>query len=83
MEEVVYDSLGELLGLVGTAVVSGVVTVAGVLIERAGLAELAAGHSTIGLWEVLVGGLVLYVGLYLLGYQKVWRPLRDARATGA
>lgn len=76
MDEVLYDSLGELLGLIGTAVVSGVLTLFGALTERAGLQELQAGHSTIGAWEVAVGLLALYVGLYLVGYGEVWPRLR-------
>lgn len=81
MDELLYDSLGELLALAGTALLSGGLTVAGLLTERAALRDLTAGQVTLGVWELAAGGLVLYVGLYLLGYHKVWQPIRGREAS--
>lgn len=76
MDELLYDSLGELLALVGTAMASGVITLVGVLTERAALRDVATGHPTLGAWELFMGGLALYVGLYLLGYHGAWQRFR-------
>ena len=79
MDELLYDSAGELVALVGTALLSTGLTVVGLLTERAAFQNVTTGQTTLGVWELAVGALVLYVGLYLLGYRKVWRPIRDRR----
>ena len=71
-------SLGELLSLLFRALAAGLVTVVGVLTENAGIGELLAGPSVFGLWEVAMGALLLYVGIYMLGYREVWLGLRGA-----
>ncbi|WP_276270752.1 hypothetical protein [Haloarcula litorea] len=70
------ESLLELLGLVGSALLSGLLTVVGVLTENAGVADLLAGQSVVGLWELWMGTLLLYAGVYLLGYKRVLPGLR-------
>lgn len=69
-------SLGELLGLLPAAVAAGLLTVVGALTENAGIADLFAGQPVFGLWEVGIGALLLYVGIYMLGYRTVWLGLR-------
>jgi hypothetical protein len=78
MQGVLGDSLGEVLALVLTALGSGLLALGGLAIELAAVANLTTGHATIGLWELCVGALVLYAGVYLLGYQRVLAPLRQA-----
>ena len=75
-----FGSLGELVSLLLRALAAGVLTVVGALTENAGIGDLLAGPSVFGLWEVGMGALLLYVGVYMLGYRQVWLGLRDALA---
>ena len=72
------ESLGELVSLLLATVASGLLTAVGVLTENAGVADLLAGQSVFGLWELGMGALLLYVGVYMLGYREVWLGLRRA-----
>lgn len=45
-------------------------TAIGLLGESAGVSNLLAGDLAVGLWEVFVGALALYVGLYLIGVKE-------------
>jgi hypothetical protein len=69
------ESLVELLGLLLSAVAAGILTAVGALAENAGMADLLAGQSVLGLWELFMGAIALYAGVYLLGYQRVLVPL--------
>lgn len=70
-------SLAELLSLLLTAVAAGLLTVVGALTENAGITDLLAEPSVFGVWEVGMGALLLYVGIYMLGYRQVWLGLRS------
>jgi len=70
-----FASLGELLGRLLAALAAGLLTVVGVLTENAAVADLLAGQSVFGLWELGMGALLLYVGVYMLGYRQVWLGL--------
>jgi hypothetical protein len=74
-------SLGELLSVLLRALAAGLLTAVGALTETAGIGDLLASPSVFGLWEVGMGALLLYVGIYMLGYREVWLGLRgDDRA---
>ncbi|MFB6081290.1 MAG: hypothetical protein ABEJ67_00580 [Halanaeroarchaeum sp.] len=63
-----------LLGAVGF-------TIGGLLAETDGVANLLAGQTALGGWEVWMGAVALFAGLYLLGYRHVVRRLvADATA---
>lgn len=70
------DALASLLA-------SGALTVAGLLAEWAGVQNLVAGQAAIGLWEVWMGGVALFVGLYLVGYGRVVPRFRAIGNTSA
>ncbi|WP_254279865.1 hypothetical protein [Haloarcula marina] len=80
MNGVLTESLGELFALAVSALLAGVLTVVGVLTESAGMANLQAGQSVFGLWELWMGAILLYAGLYMLGYKRVWTGLRQSAA---
>ncbi|MBX0322251.1 hypothetical protein EGH21_04295 [Halomicroarcula sp. F13] len=80
MNGLVSESLAELLGLLVSALLAGVLTVVGVLTESAGLSNLLAGQSVFGLWELWMGAVLLYAGLYMLGYKRVWLGLHRSLA---
>jgi len=73
-------SLGELVSLLLRALAAALLTVVGALTENAGIADLLAEPSVFGLWEVGMGALLLYVGIYMLGYRQVWLGLRRQMA---
>lgn len=79
MIDVPTESVGELVSLLTTALLSGALTVVGLLIERAGVHELLVGHTVLGAWELVMGGIPLFVGLYLIGYQRLWQRLAASR----
>ena len=54
-------------------------TVAGVLVDQAGLHNVVAGATAQGAWELWMGTLALFVGLYLLGYQTAWSSISGLR----
>ncbi|WP_324663498.1 hypothetical protein [Haloarcula sediminis] len=69
-------SLTELLSLVLSAVAAGLLTVVGALTENAGVADMLVEPSVFAVWEVGMGLLLLYTGIYMLGYKRVWLGLR-------
>ena len=71
------ESVAELLA---SALAAGVLTVVGLLTENAGLADLFAEPSVFAVWELGMGLLLLYAGLYMLGYKRVWLGLRETRS---
>lgn len=73
------EAVVETVTIVGSALAAGLLTLGGALVEQAGTHEVLVGHSTLGAWEVGMGALLLYAGIYLLGYQQAWRRLRARR----
>lgn len=53
-------------------------TLVGVVTEGASLHALATGQTTLGLWELGMGAVALFVGLYLLGYGEALPRVRRA-----
>jgi sulfite exporter TauE/SafE len=76
MRELLYEPLAELLSLVFYALVAGVMTAVGLVSEQNGLHQLATGHDVQGAFLAYMGALLLYGGVYLLGYKKVLPKLR-------
>lgn len=73
MEDSVVDTMVELVVIVAAGIGSVGITVAGWLTEQAGLHNVLSGDLTLGLWELWMGTIALFVGVYLLGYRTVWR----------
>ena len=57
--------------------VSGGLTIAGLVVEQAAVANVLSGNAAVGLWEVWMGGVALFVGVYLLGYRRLVRDWRE------
>ena len=72
MSELGLELAGDLLSTVLSAVGAVVFTVAGVFVDQAALANLAGGATGLGAWELFMGTLALFVGIYLLGYRTAW-----------
>jgi lipopolysaccharide export LptBFGC system permease protein LptF len=72
MGEILRGNIVELIDLIGSALGAVLFTFGGFLVEQAGISNVAAGATTIGLWEAGMGALLLFVGLYLFGYERIW-----------
>ncbi|WP_424002774.1 hypothetical protein ACOZ4I_02710 [Haloarcula salina] len=65
------ETLPELLELVLSVLLATAFTAVGTLTEQAAISDLSGGVSAFGLWELYMGLVLLYAGVYLLGYQRV------------
>ncbi len=66
MRDVLVDSGAELLAVLGYALASVALTVAGAVLETAGLRDLlGGGDATLGAWLAFVGLVGLAAGLHL------------------
>ena len=79
MREPVLDLVADLLFTLLSIAGAVVFTVVGVLVERAGVANLVGGAPGLGAWELFMGALALFVGVYLLGYRTAWPSIVGAR----
>jgi hypothetical protein len=66
MKELLYGSVGELLGVVVYGVVASALAILGAVAEITASQNLLAGHTTIGVWEGVVGLVLLYAGYSVL-----------------
>ena len=79
MSELGLEMAADLLSTVLSAIGAVVFTIVGVLVEQAGVANLTQGATGLGAWELFMGTLVLFVGIYLLGYRTAWPSIVGAR----
>jgi hypothetical protein len=63
--------------LLVSLILAPVLTVAGALLEQAALADLSAEVSTFAMWEFGMGLLLLYIGIYMLGYRTLLPAVRQ------
>lgn len=70
------DTIVELAVIVGFILISGALVVAGVAIELIAAANLIGGDVYLGLWEGAIGLILLYAGIYAVGYHEVYPRLR-------
>lgn len=79
MNDAFWEVILDTLAVLGSAAATVVFTAGGILVEKAGIENLAIGSATIGAWEVYMGTLLLFVGLYLWGYRQLFHRLYRAR----
>lgn len=79
INEFVSDSFAELVAIVGSALGSAIFTSIGLLVEHSSVQNVVAGHSAVGFWEMYMGAVALFAGLYLLGYRECWPRLMNYR----
>lgn len=70
--ELTIDILASLLGALGFSVL-------GLFTELQGVTSLLSGELVLGLWMSAFGLLLLYAGVYLLGYERVAKRINAAR----
>jgi hypothetical protein len=79
MRESLLEALVELL-TVGIELLLAVgLTVAGVLSEQVGLETVTTTGEAIGYWYIYVGFVAFYLGLYLVGYDRLLPRLAQLR----
>ena len=79
MSLLAVESFSELLALVVSAVETLAVTAAGTIVEQAALQNLSSGQMVLGAWEAGMGAIALVVGVWILGYQKLWPRIAEDR----
>ncbi|ELY54903.1 hypothetical protein [Natronolimnohabitans innermongolicus] len=65
------ELLVELLPLLLYTIAAAVLTAAGLMAEYTSLQYLGSGDVVVALWLAVLGGVMLYAGVYGLGYKKV------------
>ena len=73
------ELLAEAVSIVLYTVVAVVLTAGGIFAEYASLQQFGAGEATAALWLAAIGAIMLYAGVYALGYRKVLVRLLAAR----
>lgn len=69
--DVLTLSLFDLLEVLVSVVATGLFTLGGLVAEHAGFLNVLGGQATLGAWEIWMGGVALFAGVYLLGYQHL------------
>ena len=80
MRELLVGPLAEALGLVFYVVVAGVLTVVGAVTEQASVHDLTTGQTMLGVWEAIVGALLIYAA-YNVAVHIVLPRVRGTDAT--
>lgn len=73
------ELLAELIVLLLYALVATVLTAAGVAVEYTSVQYLSSGEAAVGVWLAAIGAVMLYAGVYGIGYQKVLPELLARR----
>ena len=71
MSSIGSELLVELLALVGYVLLAAAFTAGGLLAESASLQHLAGGDLLLAAWFAALGAVMLYAGVYAIGYRKL------------
>ncbi|MDG5757728.1 hypothetical protein QA600_00005, partial [Natronococcus sp. A-GB1] len=55
-----------------------VLTAGGLAAEYASLQHFGSGEAMVALWLAAIGAIMLYAGVYGIGYQKVFASIRSS-----
>ncbi|ELY59480.1 hypothetical protein C491_06708 [Natronococcus amylolyticus DSM 10524] len=72
--ELIAESLALLLYVLAAAVL----TAGGLAAEYASLQHFGSGEAMVALWLAAIGAIMLYAGVYGIGYQKVFASIRSS-----
>jgi len=78
MDSAPPEILAELLPLVVYTILGGALTAGGLAVEYASLQHFGSGEAMVGIWLAAIGMVMLYAGLYGIGYQKVFASVRSS-----
>jgi hypothetical protein len=79
MSQLAIESFGELLGLIVSALGTVAFTTVGTITEHAALQNVLSGHLVLGAWEAGMGAIALTVGVWILGYRRLWPYVTASR----
>ncbi|MFP8951347.1 hypothetical protein ACLI4Z_00040 [Natrialbaceae archaeon A-arb3/5] len=65
------ELLVELLHVLAYVLLAGLLTAGGIAAEYASVQYFGAGETAVAIWLAAIGGIMLYAGVYGIGYQKV------------
>lgn len=82
MDDLLLELIAELLAPLAYALGAALLTGVGLLAELSALQSASSGELGLGLWFTYVGAVALYVGLYVLGHQRLLPLVRRAGAAG-
>lgn len=72
------ELLAESLSLLLYTIVAAVLTAGGIAAEYASVQHLGSGEAMVALWLAAIGFVMLYAGVYGIGYQKVFASVRSS-----
>ncbi|MCU4972399.1 hypothetical protein OB955_06565 [Halobacteria archaeon AArc-m2/3/4] len=64
-------ALAEAISLVVYSVVAAVLTIGGLFVEYTSVQYLGTGEQVVAFWLAAIGAVLLYAGLYGIGYKKL------------
>ena len=73
MDGILSTSVVDLIEVLVTVIGTGAFSASRPPMVNAGLQNVLTGHSALGAWEVWMGGVALFAGLYLLGYRQIYQ----------
>lgn len=76
MKGIALENGSELLASLGYALVTTVLTGLGIEAELFGVRTLGSGDPILAAWFLAFGAIALYVGLYVVGYEKLLPTIR-------
>lgn len=74
MRETLLETAAEVVPQVLYAVGAGLLTIAGAFAEYNSVRNAVAGEAVLTVWFAVVGSVLLYAGVYQLGYRTLARP---------
>ena len=72
------ELIAESLALLLYVLVGAVLTAGGLAAEYASLQHFGSGEAVVALWLAGLGAIMLYAGIYGIGYQKVLASVRSS-----
>ncbi|MFU8867697.1 hypothetical protein [Natronococcus sp.] len=72
------ELIAESLALLLYVLVGAVLTAGGLAAEYASLQHFGSGEAVVALWLAGLGAVMLYAGVYGIGYQKIFSSIRSS-----
>lgn len=76
MQNLLSETLAEILSVVIYGGIAGAITLFGLVFEQTSVQNFLAGEVVLALWFGYVGTLALYAGIYAVGYRKFLPTIR-------
>lgn len=80
MQEFALDLAAELVAFVGLGIVGSALGLLGYSMETLGVTNLTTGDQVLGIWYLVMGSLVLFVAVYLIGFRELPTRFESIRA---